>query len=282
MGSMGSFSFLRVEREGPFARVLLDRPERRNAFDDVAVREVTEAFLGFGADPEIRAVVLAGAGPVFCPGWDVRALQAAEAPSESRIREDALGLFRMFEALDACPCPVIARVQGGAFGGGVGLLAASDLVVAAEDTVYSVSEVRLGLVPAVIAPLLLRRTGEAFARRYCLTAERFSASTARAAGLVHEVVYPDRLDDRVAQLIESLRQAAPGAVRLTKALLRGIGSSRSLEAFERGMATNVEARLSSEMREGIRAFLDRRSPAWAVPPPAGGGEESGTPAGGEG
>jgi methylglutaconyl-CoA hydratase len=171
----------------------------------------------------------------------------------------------MYRAIDECPCPVIARVQGPAFGGGVGLLAVCDIVVAAEDATFALSEARLGLVPAVIAPFVLRKVGESFTRRYALTGEAFSASVARHFNLVHDVVEKNGLIKRVDELIESVLQLAPQALTHTKALLRRIHQSPDSERWSLCAEANAKARLSEEAREGLQAFLTKRAPTWVVP-----------------
>jgi methylglutaconyl-CoA hydratase len=175
----------------------------------------------------------------------------------------------MFRTIDESPCPVIGLVQGAAYGGGIGLIAVCDVVVVAADISLAFSEVRLGLVPAVIAPFVLRKTGDSFARRFCLTGEPFSASTAKEAGLVHDVVEPYALEARGAALAESVIHLAPQAVRDTKALLRRLHSLSDDERWKACVEANVQARLSAEAQEGIRAFYERRRPAWSTP--AGGG-----------
>jgi methylglutaconyl-CoA hydratase len=170
----------------------------------------------------------------------------------------------MYRAIDECPCPVIGRIHGSAFGGGVGLLAVCDIVVAADDTVFALSEIKLGLVPAVIAPFLLRKAGESFVRRYCLTGEVFSALAAKQFNLVHDVVAKDGLTKRIDELIEAVLQLAPSASQHTKALFRRILRLPDADRWTVCAQANAEARLSAEAREGLRAFLEKRAPAWAA------------------
>ena len=252
-----------VESRGAVARVTLNRPDRRNSFNGSMVGELCETFEALGCDPAVRVVVLGGAGAVFCAGADLRWMGSAGAVSPQQARGDAERLIRMYRAIDECPCPVIGRVHGSAFGGGVGLLAACDIVVAADDTVFALSEARLGLVPAVIAPFVLRKAGESFMRRYALTAETFSTSVARQFNLVHDVVERDGLDKRIDELIEAVLQLAPQALRHTKALLRRILQSPDSEGWPLCAEANAEARLSEEAREGLQAFLTKRAPPWA-------------------
>ena len=254
-----------IESEKGLARVTLNRPEQRNAFDSEMVDAIRDAFLRLGQDRSVRVIVLAGAGRTFCAGADLSWMAPDKAVSELQGRRDAEQLFTMFRTIHECPCPVIGRIQGGAYGGGLGLIAVCDIAVAAADASFAFSEVRVGLVPAVIAPFILQKTGMSFARRYCLTAESFSAATAREAGLIHEVVETAALDAQVAALADHVTHAAPQAARETKALLRRL----SLAQEEIGWAcveANVRARLSAEAQEGVRAFRNRRPASWVRPP----------------
>lgn len=253
-----------VESEKGLARVTMNRPERRNAFDSEMVDEIRDAFLRLGQDRSVRVIVLAGAGGTFCAGADLHWMAPDKAVSELQGRRDAEQLFTMFRTIDECPCPVIGRIQGGAYGGGLGLIAACDIAVAAADARFAFSEVRIGLVPAVIAPFILQKTGPSFARRFCVTGESFSPATAREAGLIHEVVETAALDAQVAALADQIIQAAPQAARDTKAFLRRL----SLMPEEIGPAcveANLRARLSAEAQEGVRAFRNRRPPSWVRP-----------------
>lgn len=261
---MPRFSTLLVESSRGIARVTLNRPERRNAFDALMADELREAFEELGGDPSVRGVILAGAGPAFCAGADLRWMSPDPPVSEAQAREDAERLVRMYRAIDECPCPVIGRVHGSVFGGGVGLAAVCDIVVAVGDTVFALSEVKLGLVPAVIAPFLLRKAGESFVRRYCLTGEAFSASVAKHFNLVHDVVEKDGLEKRIDELIEAVLQLAPSASQYTKALFRRILRLPDADRWTVCAQANAETRLSAEAREGLRAFLEKRAPAWTA------------------
>jgi enoyl-CoA hydratase/carnithine racemase len=231
-------------------RVTLARPERRNAFDAALIAELTEAFADVG---DARAVVLAGEGESFCAGADVEWQRASIDLSFDENVEDAMRLYRMCEAIDRCPAPVVSRVQGYALGGGSGLVACSDVAVAARDAVFGFSEVKLGIIPAVISPFVLPKIG-AHARRYFLTGERFDADTALRIGLVHELA--DDLDTAIEGIVTELLTSGPGAVREAKRLIR-----------ERPMGEDtaqIAARLRSgeEGQEGLRAFLEKRNPSW--------------------
>ena len=261
---MREFASIQVESRDGIARVTLNRPVRRNAFDAHMVSELYEAFEGLGRDASVRGIVLTGAGPAFCAGADLRWMSPEYPISETQAREDAELLIQMYRAIDECPCPVIGRIHGATFGGGVGLVAVCDIVVAAEDVTFALSEVRLGLVPAVISPFLLRKAGESFVRRYCLTGETFSASVARQFNLVHDLVERDNLEARINELVQGVSRLAPQAARNTKALLRGILSLPDAERWKVCAETNAQARLSAEAREGLRAFLEKRPPAWAA------------------
>ncbi|MCC2642760.1 MAG: putative Enoyl-CoA hydratase [Nitrospira sp.] len=262
---MNRFTTVAVESDGSIARVTLNRPERRNAFDDRMVTELSDAFETLAQDQSLRGIVLAGTGPVFCAGADLQGMQSSSPVSEAQAKTDALRLTRMFRAIDECPCPVMALVQGPAFGGGVGLMAVCDIVVAAEDATFSLSEARLGLIPAVIAPFLLRKAGESFLRRYCLTGEAFSASIAHCFGLVHDVVPRSDLDDRITELIEAIMRLAPRATRESKTLLHTILPLSEGDRLNACAEANARARCAAEATEGLRAFVEKRLPSWAKP-----------------
>ncbi len=258
-----------VESEKGLARITLNRPGRRNAFDAAMVEEIRRAFDKLGQDRSVRVIVLTGAGETFCAGADLRWMGPDRTVSALEARLDAEQLLTMFQTIDECPCPVIARIQGAAYGGGVGLIAVSDIAVAATEATFAFSEVRLGFVAGVISPFVLRKAGESFARRFCLSGEPFSAVTAQAAGLIHEVVELAGLDAQVTALAEQIARAAPQAARDTKALLRRLGRVSAEEAWEICVGANIRARLSGEAQEGFRAFRERRAPLW---PSQGGGE----------
>jgi methylglutaconyl-CoA hydratase len=237
---------LRVERDGALLRVTLARPERRNAFDAALISELTAAFADVG---DARAVVLAGEGPSFCAGADVEWQRAAIDLSYEENVEDALRLYRMMEAVASCPAPIVARVHGYALGGGSGLVACADVALASEDAVFGFSEVKLGIIPAVISPFVLPKIGAA-ARRYFLTGERFDAPTALRIGLVHEVA--SDLDGAVETVLRELLSSGPEAARAAKRLVRERPGGEE--------AAHVAARLrtSPEGQEGLRAFLEKR------------------------
>lgn len=259
-------SQLLLDARDGITTVTLNRPKARNAFDAGLIAEVASVFHAFEGNASVRAVVLAGTGPVFCAGMDLGWMAGSEPTSETQRLRDAEQLQRMLRAIEECPCPVIGRVQGAAYGGGIGLIAACDLVVAAEDAQFALREVRVGLVPAVIAPLLLRKIGPSPVRRYGLTGEPFSAQQAKAIGLAHEVVPADQLDVTIQELTDHLRQSGPQAVRETKSLLRQLLAVPEQEQWRVTVRANARARGTAEAQEGMRAFLEKRPPAWVSPP----------------
>jgi methylglutaconyl-CoA hydratase len=243
-------SALRIERDGPVLRVTLARPERRNAFDAALIAELTEAFSDVG---DSRLVVLAGDGESFCAGADVEWQRAAVDLTYDENVEDAMRLYRMVETIDRCPVPVVCRVHGFALGGGSGLVACADIAVAAPDAVFGFSEVRLGIIPAVISPFVLPKIGAA-ARRYFLTGERFGAETALRIGLVSDVA--ESLDDAVDTIVDALLAGGPEAQREAKRLVRERPSGIETAHIA------AERRTSAEGQDGLRAFLEKRSPSW--------------------
>jgi len=244
-------SALRTERDGPVYRVTLARPEQRNAFDAELIAELTQAFSRVG---DARVVLLTGEGPAFCAGADVEWQRSSIDLTYDENVEDAQRLYRMLEAIDGCPAPVVARVHGFALGGGSGLVACCDIAVAAPDAVFGFSEVRLGIIPAVISPFVLAKIGAGPARRYFLTGERFDAGTALRIGLVHEVAaQPDAAVDAV---IAAILESGPEAVRAAKRLIAKRPRGRDTAEIAAGRRTSAEG------QEGLRAFLERRRASW--------------------
>jgi methylglutaconyl-CoA hydratase len=242
---------LRIERDGGVLRVTLSRPETRNAFDAGLIAELAEAFVDVG---KARAVLLSGEGPSFCAGADVEWMRSSvDLDFDSNVA-DANALRAMLEAIDRCPAPVIVRVQGHALGGGAGLVACADIAIAEPRAVFAFSEVKLGIIPAVISPFALAKIGPSWARRYFVTGERFDAATALAMGLVHEV--DADLDMAVERVLAELESAGPRAARHAKRLVleRPDGPETARRIAER--------RTSAEGQEGLRAFLERRTPEW--------------------
>jgi len=244
-------SALRVERDGPLLRVTLARPERRNAFDAALIAALTDAFADVG---DARAVVLAGDGESFCAGADVDWQRSAIDLSYEENVEDALRLYRMLEAIDSCPAPVVGRIQGYALGGGSGLVCCTDIAVAAPDATFGFSEVKLGIVPAVISPFVFARIGTAAARRFFLTGERFDAETALRIGLADTVAAD--LDGELERTLGELLSAGPAATRAAKQLIE------DRPGGEDAAHLAAKLRTSPEGQDGLRAFLDKRRPGW--------------------
>ena len=245
-------STLRVERDGDVLRVTLARPERRNAFDAALILELTEAFADVG---DARAVLLAGDGESFCAGADVDWQRSAIDLSYEENVEDYRRLWQMLNAVWRCPAPVVGRIQGYALGGGSGLTCCTDIAIAAPDAVFGFSEVRLGIIPAVISPMVLAKIGPAGARRYFVTGERFDAQTALRIGLVDEVAAD--LDEAVERIVAGILAGGPTAVREAKRLVLEPGGQDDLLARAAGRRT------SDEGQDGLRAFLEKRPPGWA-------------------
>jgi methylglutaconyl-CoA hydratase len=248
--------------DGPVARVLLARPEARNAMDGAMVGELREAVEGASARDEVRVIVLAGRGPVFCAGADLGWMREAAGLTREESLADARSLLGLFEAIDRSPKAVVASVRGAALGGGAGLVAVADVAVAEEEAQLGFTEVRLGLVPAVISPYVIRKIGVAAARELFLTGERFPARRALALGLVHRVVAPEGLDAAVDERVHELLRAAPGAVAAAKALVRGVAFRPIESVGELVCQTIAERRASAEAADGILAFLEKRKPGW--------------------
>jgi methylglutaconyl-CoA hydratase len=246
-------SALRVERDGPVYRVTLARPERRNAFDAALIEELTGAFADIA---DARAVLLTGDGPSFSAGADVDWMRSSADLSYDENVADALRLRAMLEAIDGCPAPVVAGVQGHALGGGCGLVACCDIVVAEHGAQFGFSEVKLGIVPAVISPFALRKIGSSAARRYFVTGERFTAESALALGLIHEVA--DDLPAALDRIVGELLTAGPLAARAAKELAR---TPRTAQETAQEIAAH---RTSAEGQEGLRAFLEKRRASWTT------------------
>jgi methylglutaconyl-CoA hydratase len=251
-----------VSLDGPVAHVVLARPEARNAFDGPMVHELHDAVGAASARDDVRVIVLAGRGSVFCAGADVEWMKTVAGFTREENLADARSLFELFEAIDRSPKAVVACVQGAALGGGAGLAAVADIVVAEEEAEFGFTEVRLGLVPAVISPYVVRKIGASAARELFLTGERFGAARAEAIGLVHRVVKRDELDAAVDERVREVLQAAPGAVAAAKDLVRSV-SGHAVEGVRELVCKRIaERRTSDEGQEGLRAFLEKRKPGW--------------------
>jgi methylglutaconyl-CoA hydratase len=255
---------LRVEREGARARVVLARPSVRNAFNAQLIAELRDVFVVLGGDPEVRVVVLEGEGTVFCGGADVNWMRGSLALSEDENVRDAEAMSDMFRAIDRCPKPVIAKVHGAALGGGAGLCAVADAVVAEAQTTFGFTETKLGIIPAVISPFVLAKIGVSHARRLFLTGERFGAQRAAAIGLVHEVVAADALDGAVEAIAAEIESAGPHAAAAAKRLIPAVTSASYDDTRAITARAIARQRTSDEGQEGLRAFLERRPAAWTA------------------
>lgn len=249
--------------DGPVAHIVLDRPDLRNAFDGAMLRELHDAVGAASARDDVRVLVLAGRGAVFCAGADLEWMKKLAGFSREENLADAGALADLFETIDRSPKAVVAVVQGAALGGGAGLVAAADIAVAEEGAIFGFTEVRLGLVPSVISPYVVRKIGVAAARELFLTGERFTAARAAAIGLVQRVVKLGELDAAVDERVGELLQAAPGAVAAAKALVRGVAGRPIEDVRELTVETIAERRATVEGQEGLKAFLEKRKPDWA-------------------
>jgi methylglutaconyl-CoA hydratase len=247
------------------AVVWLAREKVRNAFNETLIAELATAVARLGADDSVRVIVLAGRGPAFCAGADLDWMRRMAGYSFEENRADARALADMLRALYECPKPTVARVHGDAYAGGMGLVAACDIAVAASTANFCLSETRLGLVPATISPYVIRALGEQAARRYALTAERFDAAEALRLGFVHAVAPPEALDARVEEIVAALLQTSADAVREAKRLVREVAGRPVDARLAADTAERIAAvRASADGREGVRAFLDKRKPRWVA------------------
>ena len=245
------------------AVVWLAREKVRNAFNETLIAELAAAFTQLGADEGVRAIVLAARGPAFCAGADLDWMRRMAGYSFDENRADARALAEMLRTINECPKPTIARVHGDAYAGGMGLVAACDIAVAAASASFCLSETRLGLIPATISPYVIRAMGEQAARRYALTAERFDAAEALRLGFVHAVAPADGLDARIEEILAALMQTSGAAAREAKRLVREVAGRPIDERLLADTAERIAAiRASDDGREGVRAFLDKRKPRW--------------------
>ncbi|MBS0443138.1 MAG: enoyl-CoA hydratase/isomerase family protein [Proteobacteria bacterium] len=254
---------LDVQRSGSVARVFLNRPEVRNAFNDGVIAELTQTFAALGADSTLRCIVLGGHGKAFCAGADLNWMRAMAGYSWEQNRADARSLADMLWTLYSCPLPIVGRVHGDCYAGGLGLAAVCDVLVAAEGVNFCLSEAKLGLLPATIGPYVVKAMGEQAARRWFVTAERFSAVQAHAMGFVHECVAPEALDAKVDEIVAALVANGPMAVRACKSLVQDV-AGRAIDAELRDDTARriADIRASDEGREGIQSFLAKRAPNW--------------------
>lgn len=269
------FKTIVTEHQGAIGLVTLNRPERHNAFDDVLIGELTEALRAMEADDGVRAVVLSGAGPSFSAGADLEWMNRASGYAKDENLRDAMALGALMRTLDHLRKPTIARVQGAAIGGGLGLVACCDIAIAMTDAKFALSEVKLGLIPAVISPYVVNAIGARASRRYFLTGERFEAAEAYRIGLVHDLApTEDDLDEKVGTIIDAMMLAGPVAQREAKELIRAVANRPMHSEILQDTAERIaRLRSSPEGREGLSAFLDKRKAAWVpadpepLPPP---------------
>lgn len=255
---------LDIKRPRPHvAEVWLNRPDVRNAFNDSVIAELTAAFRGFAEDKELRAVILAGQGKAFCAGADLNWMRAMADYSWEQNRDDAQALADMLWAIYSCPVPVVGRIHGDCYAGGVGLAAVCDILVAAEGVHFCLSEAKLGLLPATIGPYVVSALGERASQRYFVTAERFDAGTAKALGFVHECVAPDLLDQQVQAIVAALVANGPAAVKACKRLVQDLAGQPITAELRADTAKRIaDIRASAEGKEGVQSFLHKRPAAW--------------------
>jgi methylglutaconyl-CoA hydratase len=258
-------SHLQTTYEGAIARITLTQPQVRNAFSDEVIADITAAFTEVGRRAEVRAVVLAAEGPAFCAGANLNWMRRMADYTRAENVADAAKLAEMLRVIYECPKPTIARVQGDVVAGGMGLVAACDMAVCVDTAGFCLSEVKLGLIPATISPYVIRAMGARAAHRYFLTAERFGAAEALRIGFVHEVVVADQLDAKVGEWLKALTSASPNALRACKRLVLDVAereiNAQLIAATVEGIA---DIRASSEGKEGVQSFLQKRKPAWLV------------------
>lgn len=254
---------LDVTRDGAVALVTLNRPEVRNAFNETLIAALQETFIALDRDPEVRVVVLGAHGPAFCAGADLNWMKKMAGYTFDENEADALCLADMLYAIYNCSKPVVARVHGDVYAGGMGLVAACDIAVATTNAHFCLSETRIGLIPATIGPYVIKALGEQAARRFMVSAERFEAAEAYRLGFVHELCQPDELDEHVGEIVDALLLCSPQALAATKRLVREIGGQSLTPALRADTARRIaEVRASDEGREGVTAFLEKRKPSW--------------------
>jgi methylglutaconyl-CoA hydratase len=253
---------LRCRAGGPVAHVRLDRPDVRNALDDELIEELRSTFERLGSDSAVRAIVVSGEGKSFCGGADIEMMRSSLDLTREQNVAGARALSVMYRTIDACPKPVIGKIHGAALGGGVGLVAVCDIAIAASDAVFGFTEVKLGIIPAVISPFVLAKIGPSHARALFLTGERFDAKRAQAIGLVHEVVVGDTLDVAIERVVTEILSAGPAAVAAAKNIIARVRGASYDQTLDLTAQATAEQRVSAEGQEGLRAFLERRQPNW--------------------
>lgn len=263
---MLSYQSIIIKVEAAVGVITLNRPESHNAFDELLINEITTGLRELEADPKVRTVVLASTGRSFCAGADLNWMRRAAQYSAAENRRDAYRIAELLSTLNALPKPTVARVQGSAFGGGVGLIAACDIAVASRDAMFALTEVKLGIIPAIISPYVVAAIGERYSRRFMLSAERFSATEAHRIGLLHEIVAGEgQLDEAIGKIADSLVNNGPNALAECKALIRDVVNQANDEtSIERTVERLSRVRSSPEGREGVSAFIEKRKPNWIV------------------
>jgi methylglutaconyl-CoA hydratase len=257
---------LEIQRDGAVACVWLNRPDVRNAFNDTVIAELSATFRELGADASLRAIVLGGRGKAFCAGGDLNWMRAMAGYSWEQNRADAQALADMLYTLYTCPLPLVGRVHGDCYAGGVGLAAVCDVLVAADGMHFCLSEARLGLLPATIGPYVVRALGQQASRRYFISAERFSAAEAQRLGFVHELASADTIDARVDALVQALVANGPEAVKASKRLVQDLAGAPLTPELRADTARRIaDIRASDEGREGVQSFLTKRAPRWQAP-----------------
>jgi methylglutaconyl-CoA hydratase len=258
-----NYETLELQHSERVATVWLKRPDMRNAFNETMIAELSAAFHALGADDNVRAIVLAARGPAFCAGADLNWMKKMAGYTREENRADAGQLAAMLLDIYSCPKPVVAKVQGDCYAGGMGLVAACDIAIASELANFCLSEVKLGLIPATISPYVIRAMGQSAARRYFVTAERFPAREAHRIGFVHEAVQAEALDATVDEIVKALVANSPNAVMEAKRLVHDVGGMPLTQALIADTAERIaDIRASDEGREGVRSFLEKRKPGW--------------------
>lgn len=258
-----SYNTIEAVVDGMVGRITLNRPDVRNAFNETTIDEITRAFRDLGGSAAIRTIVLAANGPAFCAGADLNWMKKMAGYTREENLADAGQLAEMLRTIYSCPKPVIAKVQGDCYAGGMGLVAACDIVIASDQANFCLSEVKLGLIPATISPYVIRGMGENAARRYFLTAERFSAQEAHRIGFVHALASHDTLDAMTADIVKTLAANSPNAVKEAKRLVQDVaGKPLTAELIADTAERIADIRSSAEGKEGVRSFLEKRKPNW--------------------
>jgi methylglutaconyl-CoA hydratase len=260
---MAEFETISVKRDGPVATLSLNRPDVRNAMNPAMIGDITAAFATFNADDGVRVIVLRGEGPVFCAGGDLNWMKDVLGQTEQEVVEDSRLLLNMYRSINESPKLVIASLRGAAVAGGLGIISCADVVIAEAQTKFCISEVKIGLVPGIIAAFMLPRMGPGWFRYLSKTAILFDTDTARTTGLIHEIADDDSdLDARIDGHIKRALEASPDAIADTGHLIAALGYEITEETFDKGLLFNAKARLSDTAQEGISAFLEKRAPAW--------------------